>query len=184
MTYHNGNQLIDAHIVIEKAHIVAGMHVADLGCGSAGHIVFPTSKVVGDRGVVYAVDILKTVLSLVEKRAKVENIINIHTVWSDIERDHGVLVPEKTVDVVLLVNVLFHMSESAPTLDESARILKNKGRIVVVDWKDTGFPIAPKKESLVDFDSIKSWAREHNFVVQEDFDMGNHHRGVVLYRHD
>jgi len=37
---------------------------------------------------------------------------------------------------------------------------------------------------MVRFDEIYAWARKNNFVVQEDFEVGKNHRGLVLYRHN
>jgi len=183
MTYHSGKGLVDPRLLLSKAQVREGMHIADLGCGVAGHVVFPASKLVRDRGIVYAVDILKNSLSLIEKRARIENALNIHTVWSDIERKGGIMIPAASLDVAFLVNVLFHMERPDTVLDEVSRILKDKGRMVIVDWKDSTLSIAPKPERLVDFPAIESWAREHGYTIQERFTMGNHHRGIILYRH-
>ncbi len=184
MVYHSGNQLIDPHLIFEKSHLQSGMHVADLGCGKTGHIVFPAASILGDRGVIYAVDIMKGVLSFVDKRARVENLLNIHTVWSNIEKLGSTAIPPGTLDIVFLVNTLHQVSTYDGVLAESLRLLKEKGRIVVVDWFHCGLSFAPKEESLVRFEEIFVWARSKSFVVQEDFKVGKNHRGVVLYRHN
>ena len=66
---------------------------------------------------------------------------------------------------------------------EAARLLKTKGRLMVADWIDTtAFKMSDR--TLVDFAAIIAWAREHHFVVQEDFAAGKYHRGLVLYRNE
>ena len=70
MTYHSGNQLINPQVLFEKAHLRPGAHVADFGCGQTGHLVFPASKIIGEKGVIYAVDILRDILAQIDKRAK------------------------------------------------------------------------------------------------------------------
>ena len=45
-----GGILIDVNFILEKARIAEGMKVADLGCGTLGHFVFPAAKIVGKRG--------------------------------------------------------------------------------------------------------------------------------------
>jgi ubiquinone/menaquinone biosynthesis C-methylase UbiE len=57
-----GNQLIDSEEVFRHLHLAEGMAVADLGCGNLAHFVLPAAKAVGQSGLVYAVDILKTAL--------------------------------------------------------------------------------------------------------------------------
>lgn len=184
MSYHSGNQLIDPHLIFEKAHLQKGMHVADLGCGKTGHLVFPGSLVIGESGVMYAVDIMKEVLEIVDKRARVENLLNVHTVWSNIERLGGTAIPSGTLDIVFIINSLWHSKKNEDVLNEAARLLRQKGRIVVVDWKHRGLCFAPKEEDLVNFEAIKEWARIHAFAVQEDFESGKYHRGIVLFRHN
>ena len=41
MTYHTGTHLIDPYALLLKGGITEGMHIADLGCGRTGHVVFP-----------------------------------------------------------------------------------------------------------------------------------------------
>lgn len=182
MTYHLGNHLIDPHTLLEKGRVIEGMHVADLGCGRTGHIVFPASQVVGDRGVVYAVDILKDVLDSIRKRAATEAIHNVETVWADLGETQGLAIPERTLDVGFFINVLYHFDSYDTTLGEVARVLKEKGRILVVDWRKKLSVLGPMQNKMVNFEKIIGWAREHNFVVQEDVSVGPYHRALVLFR--
>ena len=183
MSYHSGNQLIDPYLLFEKAHLREGMFVADFGCGRTGHIVFPAAAVIGERGVMYAVDILKDTLAGIAKRAELENMRNVHTVWSNVEKYGATAIPAQTLDLIFLVNILFHAADPTRMLAEAKRLLKDKARLAAVDWKRSDLPFGPK-EKLVSFDHIKQWGQENNFVVQEEFDMGRYHYGVVLYRHE
>ena len=184
MTYHSGNQLVDSHLVLEKAHVRPGMHMADLGCGRTGHIVFPAATAIGEQGVVYAVDIMKDVLENINKRAGLEGFLNIHTVWADIERRGAVAIPEKSLDLAIFVNSLFHAKDVSTMLNEANRLLKDKARLVIVDWKAHGLPFGPRADELLDFIQAKSWAIAHNFVIQDEFEVGRYHRGIVLYKHE
>ena len=180
--YHGGNQLLDPYIIFDKVHLRDGMHTAVFGVGRTGHLVFPAARVVGERGMVYAVDILKENLKEIHKRALLDNLINVHTVWADVEKLGSASIPERTVDAVLMVNLLVHVQNRETALAEAARLIKDKGRIVVVDWVDTS--VFKMNRTLVDFDRLLSWSREHNFALQEDFMAGKYHRGIVMYRHD
>lgn len=184
MVYHSGNQLVDPHILFKKAHMQAGMHVADLGCGRTGHIVFPAAPLIGEQGIIYAVDILKDVLENVTKRAKMESFTNIHTIWSDVEQVGGTSIPEKSIDVVFLVNTLVQTADDRAVLDEAARIAKDKARIVVVDWIKDNLSFSPPREHFVDFMDVRGWAQEHNFAIADEFEAGPYHAGLILYRHD
>jgi ubiquinone/menaquinone biosynthesis C-methylase UbiE len=182
--YHSGNNMIDASVLFQKAQLQPGMHVADVGCGQTGHIVFPCAKVLGDQGVVYAVDVLKDVLHQVDKRARSHSGFNIHTVWSDIEQIGNTAIPAKSLDVAFLVNTLVQVHDRHTALTEVTRLLKDKARLLIVDWVRKGLAFGPQDADFVDFVDIEAWARAHQFTVQETFDMGPYHRGLVLYKHD
>lgn len=182
--YHSGNQMVDPYILFKKAHIQAGMHVADFGCGQTGHIVFPCAKKLGSKGIMYAVDIIKDVLRQIERRARSNSLLNIHTVWSDLEKVGHTAIPPKSLDVAFLVNTLVQVRDRNAVLDEVNRTLKEKSRLIVVEWIKKGLAFGPKDEDFIDFEIIDTWARNNNFVVQESFDMGMFHRGIVLYKHE
>lgn len=178
------NLLIDPGLLFQKAQLQPGMRVADFGTDRSGHIVFPAALLLGEKGIVYAVDILKTVLENIKKRADLESMINIHPIWSDLEKGKTAI-PEKSLDVVFLVNTLSFCAQPDLILQEAKRLLREKSRLVIVDWKEKmNSAIGPKDDKFVDFQKIKDWARQEGFLVQEEFGVGKFHHGTVLFRHD
>src|SRR3989304_3425099 len=84
--YAGGNELLDAeHLLGEVLAIPYGASVADLGCGSMAFFTLQAAKLAGDKGRVYACDIVKEVLSSVEGKARQEGLLNIKTVWTNLE---------------------------------------------------------------------------------------------------
>lgn len=182
MPHHSGDQLVDPQLLFQKAQLQPGMHIADLGCGRTGHLVFPASRIIGKQGLVYAVDILKDVLTLIQKRAASSAIHNIHTVWSNIESVGATAILPNSLDVVFVVNTLIHSDNRHGILEEARRLLKEKARLVIVDWKKKGLTFSPDDKRFVDFEDIKSWAQMHGYAVQEEFDVGAYHHGLVLFK--
>jgi len=182
--YHAGNQMINSQLLFEKAQLQTGMHVADLGCGRTGHIVFPASLKVGDRGIVYAVDVIKDILEIIHKRAAMEGLLEVKTVWSDLEKIGSTAIPARSLDAAFVINVLNQSDNRQAILEEAHRLLKDKARLIVVDWSRKGLTFAPPDERYVDFGEIKKWSQLHGFALQEEFDMGNYHHGLVLFKHD
>lgn len=76
---------------------------------------------VGEEGIVYALDIHPRAIRTVEKRIK--RIANIKTILSD--RDTGL--PDESVDIVLLYDVFQMISEKEKLLEELHRVLKPDG---------------------------------------------------------
>lgn len=181
---HSGNQMIDPQLLFEKAGLQPGMHVADLGCGQTGHIIFPASKILGEFGIVYGVDIVKEVLEIIHKRAILNNLLNIQTVWSDIEKVGKTSIPKNSLDIVFLVNTLVQAVDRHAALEEAKRLLKDKSRLIVVDWIRKGLKFGPSDDRFVDFQDIKKWGVSHGFVLQEEFSVGQFHHGLVFYKHE
>ena len=184
MVYHSGNELVDPYLIFDKAQLRSGMHVADLGCGRTGHVLFPAASLIGEHGIIYAVDILKDVLESIKKRAVMDNLSNIHTVWSNLECVGATSIPVKSLDVVFLVNTLVQSINRHAILEEAKRITKDKARIIIVDWFKKGLSFGPEDDRFIDFENIKQWAKMHGLAMQEEFGVGRYHKGLVLFKQE
>lgn len=174
-----GKELIDPFKVLEDGGVRQDMAVADFGCGTLGHYVFPAAKLVGPGGKVYAVDILKSVLSGVESRGKMESAGNVETVWGDLERPGGVRLPDGAVDVGLIINNLFLSTQRPALVKECARLVKPGGTLVVVDWKPAGASFGPPSASRVPAEEAKQLALAAGLTVERDITPGQYHYGFI-----
>ncbi len=176
--------LLDVHDLLGRTQIAPGMHIADFGAGQTGHLVFPAAQIIGEHGIVYAVDILPDVLAEIKKRAASNSCLQIKPVWADIEMENGVSIPKDSLDVVFIVNVLHGAKKMNIVLAEADRVLKSKGRLVIVDWVKKVGALGPEQNDQLDFNVIISWARERAYAVQEDFSVSEYSRGLILFKHD
>jgi ubiquinone/menaquinone biosynthesis C-methylase UbiE len=174
-----GNTLIDVNLLFERAKIEEKMKVADLGCGSSGHFVFPGAKIVGKKGIMYAVDILRTALEAINKRARVENLPNIKTVWSDLEIFGATKIEAGSLDVGLLINTLYQSHKRAEILRESIRLLKKNGKLVIVEWKNIAAPFGPPAEERVKKDLVENAAKKFGLRPDDEFEAGPYHYGLI-----
>ena len=81
-------------------------------------------------------DILRTALETISKRAHAENLANIKTVWSNLEIFGATKIEAGSLDVGLLINTLYQSHKRAEILRESIRLLKKNGKLVIVEWKN------------------------------------------------
>lgn len=174
-----GKELIDPVKLLEEAGLREGMRVADFGCGTLGHYVFPAAQIVGKDGKVYAVDILKSVLSGITSRAKLEGATNVETVWGDLERDRGVRIDDGTLDIGLLINNIFLSRQRSMMLRECVRMIKHGGKLAVVDWKPDGVNFGPLMENSVPVDEAKRIAEAAGLVFGKDLHPGKYHYGFL-----
>jgi ubiquinone/menaquinone biosynthesis C-methylase UbiE len=112
---------------LAEAGLEPGQAVLDFGCG-IGSYAIPAAQIVGDRGVVYALDIHPLAVETVQRRARKENLANVETIQSD--GDTGL--PDESVDAILLYDVLHSVPDKGDLLRELHRILKHDGFLSVV----------------------------------------------------
>jgi len=180
MPVSGGTQFLKPQEVFAKVKLIEGMQVADLGTGNLGYFVIPAAKLVGKEGKVYAVDILKSVLDAVRSMSKLAGLTNLETIWADLEKVGSTNIPDLSMDVCLVVNVLFQNKKRKEILAEAARILKNGGKLVVIDWKKIGIPFGPPVEIRIEPDSIKGWARELKLRLVEETEFGDYFWGLIF----
>ena len=93
---------------INLFHIEKGSFVAELGSGH-GYFTIPLARATGPEGKVYAIDVQKNALDVIRRKAKLEHLLNVQTIWSDIERENGSRLKEGTVSAALAANILFQL---------------------------------------------------------------------------
>ncbi len=175
----DGNALITIDLVA-KAGVESGMKVGDLGCGNLGFFSFPAAKAVGKDGIVYAVDILKPVLSAVENKARQDGFDNVKTVWSNLEIVGATKIQEGSLDIAMLINMLFQSEKDDMVIREASRLVKRGGKVVVIDWLRIAAPFGPKIEDRTNPDEIKKFAADCGLKILDEFDAGPYHYGIVF----
>ena len=175
-----GGNLIDVNVIISETHVSEKMKVADLGCGTTGFLLFLLSSIVGKKGKVYAVDILKPVLETINRRVRQENIDNINTVWSNLEVFNATKIESGSLDAVFLVNTLYQSQNRTEILRESIRMLKKRGKMVIVDWKNVSVPFGPPVEERVKIDILRNGAPKLGLKLEQEFTAGYYHDGLIF----
>lgn len=175
-----GNEILDPyHILKDELGIGPGEQVADLGCGGAAHFSIQAAKLVGDKGVVHAVDVLKDVLSSVKNRAAMEKLSNLQTHWTNLEKFGALKIHDQTLDYSLVINVLFQNSDYQTLLKEAARLLKPHGKMLVIDWAPGRFPVGPEPGAKVDPEKIRAIISQMGLIEVKEFSAGKYHFGFI-----
>lgn len=166
---------LDPNEILDKLDLEPNLTAVEFGSGSGGFAI-PLAKRLVD-GLVYAVDIQREPLSALKGRMQTENINNIRIIRGDLEKREGSTLSPGSVDLVLIVNVLFQAEEKDKIIAEAERVLKQGGRMVVIDWK----PKSPKgPENGVSAEKIKEIAEKAGFSLEEQFDIEKYHYGLVF----
>ena len=178
-----GNELLDVNFILrDTTQIHPGQIVADLGAGGAAYFTIQAAKIGGDQGEVYAVDVIKGVLSSIESKAQMSGLYNIKTIWSNLEILGATKIPAETIDHGLLVNILFQTQKRAEIMAEAVRLLKPGGKLTVVDWSDTKHSFAPSGNIQVDPAEIIKIAQKLSLTLEQEFEAGKYHFGLVFIK--
>ena len=168
--------------LLERIGLRRGAWVADLGCGSTGHFVFPAAQMVGADGKVFAVDIRKIALQAIEKAARHEHFLNIETLWSDIEVVGAARIPDGSLDLTLVVDNLYLAENRAGLIQEAWRVTKPGGLLLCVEWMPGRTILGPSDDRrLPQTEAERLWAR-FGWIPQSAFEAGEFHYALVYQR--
>ena len=172
---------INPQKVIDQIGLKQGMKIADFGCGH-GYFTLPVAKIVGNKGRVYAIDVLLEALEAVRSCAQLEGAVNIETVRGNLELPGGSGLPDSSMDMVLLHNVLFQSQKKPAIIREAKRALKLGGAFVLVDWRPDSVFLGPQNGWRMSFDEARVLAQEQGFVFNKIFDAGEFHYGLMFIK--
>lgn len=155
------------------------MVIADFGAGS-GHYTLQFAALLHDTGRVYAIDVQSDLLRRIQSEAHRRALKNIEIVTGDVERPHGTKLADRTVDLVLMSNVLFQLEDPAGALKEAWRILKPGGKLAIIDWSASFSGMGPTKQHVMPKEKALELATRGGFKVLNEFQAGDHHYGLLL----
>ncbi|MDD5626753.1 MAG: class I SAM-dependent methyltransferase [Patescibacteria group bacterium] len=165
--------------VLDRVGLKQGMKTADLGCG-AGFFILPAAKIVGEKGVAYAIDIQHSALSGVEDKAHMEGLDDIvKMVWADLEVYQSTKLPDNTLDLAMLVDVLFQNDKPQEIFKEAKRITKEDGKILIIDWKLQDLPFGPLPNNRISEHKVKELAQDLGLDLLDSWDPSPYHYALV-----
>ncbi len=160
--------------ILENLPLKKDMIAVDFGCGSGGWAI-PLSKRL-EKGVVYAIDLLKEPLSALKGKMEMEKISNIKILREDIEK--GVSIQDSKADLVLLTNFLFQVEEKEEVIKEAVRVLNKGGMMVIIDFHPDSF-LSPGGEKISP-ERVKEISQNNNLSLKDEFQVGLHHFGLIF----
>lgn len=166
---------------IKALGIYEGMIVADLGAG-IGAYTLPIAELVGETGRVYAVEVQKDLLTNIKNAAEARGLKNVELLWGDIERPGGTKIKDDVCDAVVISNVLFLAEDKEGLLTEASRILKQGGKLFLVDWTDSFNNLGPSPAMVVTKDEARTLCESVGFVLKNEVNVGEHHYGLIMLK--
>jgi len=151
--------------------------VADLGAGT-GYYSLLVGNIVS-KGKVYAVELQKDFLTTIKSRVADARLNNIEIIWGNVEKIGGTKITDGVVDAVIASNILFQVEDKEKFIEETKRILKINGRVLLIDWSETSIM---KNIGIVPKDKARAMFEKKGFILDREIDAGEHHYGMILIR--
>jgi ubiquinone/menaquinone biosynthesis C-methylase UbiE len=156
------------------------MIVADLGAGT-GFYSMTLSEMV-PRGKVYAVEIQRDFLATIANKIADKKCTNVECLWGDIEKHKGTKLADGIIDAVVASNVLFQLEDKETFIKEIKRILKPKGKVLVVDWHPDSDLLHKKHVGSLSKHDAGHLFTKNGFELEREIDTGLHHYGMILIK--
>jgi ubiquinone/menaquinone biosynthesis C-methylase UbiE len=131
----------DCRTMLQALGVKPGQTVCDMGCGN-GFYTLQLARLVGPRGLVYAVDIQPEMLQMLARNAAEARLANIRPVLGT---PIDPRVPAGEIDMMLCVDVYHEFSHPEAMLAKIKESLAPDGQLVLVEFRgeDPAVPIKP-----------------------------------------
>ena len=118
-------------LLVPALKLKSGDVVADIGAGT-GYYTRKLAKAVGERGVVYAVEIQQEMLDILTNKMAAEKIFNVKPALGTITDPK---LPRASMDLILMVDVYHEFDHPYEMADAMCRALKPGGRMAFVEFR-------------------------------------------------
>lgn len=170
---------MDPASLMASCNLQATDSVADFGAGS-GFVARAAAACVPS-GTVFAVEINRDIVARLGHEATEMHIKNLHPIWGDIEIAGGSKLGDRSMDMVIISNTLFHIEDKEGCFKEALRVLKPGGRLLVVDWTESFGGLGPRPQSVVSKDFVRELSKRLGFEYLTDaLQAGDHHYAILL----
>lgn len=143
-----------------------GLTICDLGCGNGYHTLTLAERV-GPDGKVFAVDIQRQMLAMLKRRQEKRGLTNIELVHNTVADPR---LPDRSCDLILLVDVYHEFSHPVLMLAGLRRALKPGGRLVLVEFRAEDPEVPIKKLHKMSKAQIGRELAANGFRLRGQFD--------------
>ncbi|AOL16682.1 methyltransferase type 11 [Sulfolobus sp. A20] len=142
-----------------------GVVIVDYGCGNG----FYCKYLVQYASKLYCIDV--NVIALEEVKRKISNAITL---------TDSKTIENKSVDYILFANSFHDMENKEEIINEVNRILKDDGRVIIIDWKKENTNFGPPVSIRMSEKEYLYWFK--GFKIVKRFNPTPYHYGLVLER--
>lgn len=171
-------QLLPPDQTLINLNLNKGDIVADIGCG-IGYFSIPASKIVGDSGKIFAMDISPEMLEDVKIKINENNISNIEIILTD---ENNLKLEDNKVTFAFISNVLHETNNRESFVEEIKRILSPKGKIAIVEWEKIHSEFGPPVDHRLDKTHLLEMLDKLGFSNISSISIGENFYGITAQK--
>lgn len=162
----------DPELVFSALALIEGDSFLDMGCGPGDYSI-RASEIIGDSGIVYALDRWQDVIDDLAEKARSRGFRNIRAVVSDIS-EH-LPVDDESVDLCFISTVLHSLDLAdveTSLFGEIRRVLKPGGRVAIIECKKEEQQFGPPMSMRLSPEEIQGSIIRYGFETMDLVDLG------------
>lgn len=161
-----------------KMGLKADDTMADIGCG-IGYFTTEGAKIVGRESTVYGLDISEEMLEEMRQKAEKEELENIVMVKTE---EYGLKLQDEAVSYAFVVNVVHEVDDREKFLKEIHRILKDGGRIGVIDFEKKEMEMGPPLKHRISIEEMSELIESSGFRVDDKKSFSGIFYGIIAIK--
>lgn len=157
---------LDSKNTLIKSGFKDGMTLCDIGAGT-GIFSFAAGEISNND--IYALEISDDLVELLNSRIVEKNIKNLKVM-----KVHSDILPleDGVCDIVIMATVLHEIEKKMFMLNEIKRILKEKGKLVVIEFHKKTTPIGPPVDRRISEEYVEKLCNSNGFKIIDKFVLG------------
>ena len=150
------------------------MVLCDIGAGT-GIFSIPASEISSKD--IYALEKSDSMIEILKNRKADKGIKNlkIKKVKSDI-----LPMEDNICDIVILITVLHHIENKEFMASEIKRILKKKGKLLIIEFHKRETTMGPPVEIRISQEELERFSNENEFKINSKLVLGDNFYGIIL----
>lgn len=157
-----------------KAGFKENMVLCDIGAGT-GVFTFPATEISNKD--IYALEISDSMLALLAKRMAERNTKNLI-----IKKVDSTILPldNNSCDMALMVTVFHEVENKELMIDEIKRILKQKGKLMIIEFHKRKTPMGPPVDHRISEEFVEETGNSNGLKTIDKFSLGDNLYCVIF----
>ncbi len=159
---------------LKRAGFKEGMVLCDIGAGT-GVFSIPATRI--SKGEIYALEKSDGMIEILQDRIRKGSLTNLK-----VKKVESEILPlgDNICDLVILITVLHHIEDKKIMMDEIKRVLKEKGRILVIEFHKRVTNSGPPVEMRLSEEELVQFGKDYKLNTIERFKLGNNFYGFIF----